>query len=231
MRSPFASNGHCRATEPGIHCSAPKYPDGLDNLFRQLAFGEPVENYVAAGYQQQHGRDHVGMRENPLQASRYLVLRQRQAQRERGYHKCHAQCVYEELASSVYERSGGERRAYQGDEDRQCATQRRGGVTETEEKVAALTALLLSKPGVNTMAVIMNVVNNTRADVMAKGVVKGVKMAGKKPADIVTVFRIPGSWEQEATAIMEQAGVEVLGRDVSLNEAARRAVERSQRAA
>src|SRR5205085_5034308 len=35
------------------------------------------------------------------------------------------------------------------------------GGNPTEEKVAALTALLLSKPGVRKMAVIMNVVNNT----------------------------------------------------------------------
>ncbi|NQU39743.1 MAG: hypothetical protein HQ523_07305 [Lentisphaerae bacterium] len=101
------------------------------------------------------------------------------------------------------------------------------GGNPTEEKVAALTALLLSKPGVVHLAVIMNVVNNTRADVMARGVVDGVRQAGREPAETITVFRIPGSWEPEASAIMAEAGVHALGRDVSLDEAARLAVERS----
>ena len=55
------------------------------------------------------------------------------------------------------------------------------GGNPTEEKVAAITSLLLSKPGVRGMAVIMNVVNNTRADVIARGVLMGVETAGKKP--------------------------------------------------
>ena len=55
------------------------------------------------------------------------------------------------------------------------------GGNPTEEKVAAITSLLLSKPGVKGMAVIMNVVNNTRADVIARGVLMGVEAAGKKP--------------------------------------------------
>ncbi len=99
------------------------------------------------------------------------------------------------------------------------------GGNPTEEKVAALTAHLLSKPGVKGLAVIMNVVNNTRADVMARGVVMGVKNFGKKPSEVVTLFRIPGSWEDEGREIMERAGVRVLGRETSLDEAARLAVE------
>jgi hypothetical protein len=38
------------------------------------------------------------------------------------------------------------------------------------------------------------------------------------------VFRIPGSWEQEARELMSRAGVTALGREVSLDEAARQAV-------
>ncbi|MEO6848417.1 MAG: succinate--CoA ligase, partial [Chthoniobacterales bacterium] len=101
------------------------------------------------------------------------------------------------------------------------------GGNPTEEKVAALTALLLSKPGVRNLAVIMNVVNNTRADVMARGVLMGVEQAGLKAADTISVFRIPGSWEREATEMLEAAGVKALGREISLDEAARLAVERS----
>ncbi|MBI4027656.1 MAG: hypothetical protein HY360_21900 [Verrucomicrobia bacterium] len=98
------------------------------------------------------------------------------------------------------------------------------GGNPTEEKVAALTALLLSKPGIKKVAVIMNVVNNTRADVMARGVLLGCEKAGRKPAETISVFRIPGSWEQEARALLAKAGVEALGREMSLDEAARRAV-------
>jgi succinyl-CoA synthetase beta subunit/citryl-CoA synthetase large subunit len=98
------------------------------------------------------------------------------------------------------------------------------GGNPTEEKVAALTALLLSQPKVKKLAVIMNVVNNTRADVMARGVIMGCEKAGKKPADVVSVFRIPGSWEQEARELLAQAGVNALGREVSLDEAAKKAV-------
>jgi succinyl-CoA synthetase beta subunit len=104
------------------------------------------------------------------------------------------------------------------------------GGNPTEEKVAALAALLLSKPGVRRMAVIMNVVNNTRADVMARGTIEGVHRAGRSPSDTIIVFRIPGSWEPEAKAILAEAGVEALGREVSLDAAAKLAVQRSSKA-
>jgi succinyl-CoA synthetase beta subunit len=102
------------------------------------------------------------------------------------------------------------------------------GGNPTEEKVAALAALLLSKRGVRKMAVIMNVVNNTRADVMARGAIEGVRRAGGSPRDTIIVFRVPGSWEPEARAILAEAGVEALGREVSLDAAARLAVQRSK---
>ena len=101
------------------------------------------------------------------------------------------------------------------------------GGNPTEEKVAALTALLLSKPGVRKLAVIMNVVNNTRADVVARGVLMGLQQAARSAADTIGVFRVPGSWEEEAREIMTAAGIQALGRDVSLSEAAELAVQRS----
>jgi succinyl-CoA synthetase beta subunit/citryl-CoA synthetase large subunit len=101
------------------------------------------------------------------------------------------------------------------------------GGNPTEEKVAALTALLLGKPGISKLAVIMNVVNNTRADVIARGVLAGLRQAGRSPAEVLSVFRVPGSWEQEARALLARVGVTALGREVSLDAAARLAVERS----
>jgi succinyl-CoA synthetase beta subunit/citryl-CoA synthetase large subunit len=104
------------------------------------------------------------------------------------------------------------------------------GGNPTVEKVSALVELLLSKPGVKRLAVIMNVVNNTRADVMARGTIEGVKRAGRVPKQTISVFRIPGSWEPEAREILSEAGIEGLGRDVSLDAAARLAVQRSAHA-
>ena len=100
------------------------------------------------------------------------------------------------------------------------------GGNPTTEKVAALTALLLSKPGVRKLAVIMNVVNNTRADVMAAGMLQGIREAGLDPAKVVSVFRIPGTWEQEAREVLAGVGIEALGREISLDKAAQLAVGR-----
>jgi succinyl-CoA synthetase beta subunit/citryl-CoA synthetase large subunit len=102
------------------------------------------------------------------------------------------------------------------------------GGNPTEEKVAALTALLLAKPGVRRLAVIMNVVNNTRADVIARGVLDGLRLANRDPALTISVFRIPGSWEKEAADIMAGAGVVAMGRECSLDQAARTAVEEAR---
>jgi len=93
-------------------------------------------------------------------------------------------------------------------------------------KAKRLTKLVLSKPGVEKIAVISNVVSNTRADLVARGVIKGVIELGFKPADKITVFRVPGAWEADAMKILAQHGVEFCDRSVSISEAARRAVEK-----
>lgn len=93
-------------------------------------------------------------------------------------------------------------------------------------KAKRLTKLVLSKPGVEKIAVISNVVSNTRADLVARGVIKGVIELGFKPADKITVFRVPGAWEADAIKILAQHGVEFCDRSVSISEAARRAVEK-----
>jgi succinyl-CoA synthetase beta subunit len=93
-------------------------------------------------------------------------------------------------------------------------------------KAKRLTKLVLSKPGVEKIAVISNVVSNTRADLVARGVIKGVVELGFKPADKITVFRVPGAWEADAMKILSQHGVEFCDRSVSISEAARRAVEK-----
>jgi succinyl-CoA synthetase beta subunit/citryl-CoA synthetase large subunit len=91
-------------------------------------------------------------------------------------------------------------------------------------KAKELTKLILSKPGVEKIAVMMNVVSNTRVDIVARGVVKGCIEAGKDPAETIAIFRIPGAWEEEGFKILEKYGVEYCDRSVSMHDAAGRAV-------
>jgi succinyl-CoA synthetase beta subunit/citryl-CoA synthetase large subunit len=91
-------------------------------------------------------------------------------------------------------------------------------------KVKELTKHILSKPNVEKIAVIMNVVSNTRVDLVARGVVKGILEAGKLPSETLTVFRVPGAWEQEGFKILSKYGVRYCDRTASIDEAARIAV-------
>jgi len=97
-------------------------------------------------------------------------------------------------------------------------------------KACELTKLILSKPGVKKIAVMMNVVSNTRVDIVARGVIKGCLESGVDPAQVITIFRIPGAWEEEGFKILEKYGVEYVGRDVSMHEAAGRAVRKLEAA-
>ena len=100
------------------------------------------------------------------------------------------------------------------------------GGNPSVKKACGLTKLILSKPGVRKIAVMMNVVSNTRVDMVARGVIKGVIESGMDPADKIAVFRIPGSWEQEGEKLLRKYGVEFCDRTVSMYEAAGRAVAR-----
>lgn len=91
-------------------------------------------------------------------------------------------------------------------------------------KVKELTKHIFSKPGVEKIAVIMNVVSNTRVDLVARGVIKGIVEMGLNPAERIAIFRIPGSWEEEGFRILSRYGVNFCDRSVSIDEAARRAV-------
>ncbi len=97
------------------------------------------------------------------------------------------------------------------------------GGNPSMSKVKNLTKLILSKPGVDKIAVMMNVVSNTRVDIVARGVIKGCIEAGKDPAEVIAIFRIPGAWEDEGFKILAKHGVEYCDRSVSMYEAAGRA--------
>ncbi len=102
------------------------------------------------------------------------------------------------------------------------------GGNPSVQKVTELTKLLLSKPNVQKIAVIMNVVSNTRVDLVARGIIKGILEAGKVPSETVAVFRIPGAWEEEGSKILTKYGVSFCDRTVSIDDAARIAVENSK---
>jgi len=95
-------------------------------------------------------------------------------------------------------------------------------------KTKELTKHILSKPGVEKIAIIMNVVSNTRVDLMARGVIKGILEIGNDPAQTVAVFRIPGAWEEEGYKILSRYGIKYCDRSVSIDEAARIAVQNSK---
>lgn len=92
-------------------------------------------------------------------------------------------------------------------------------------KACGLAKLVLSKPGVDKIAVMMSIVSNTRVDIVARGVVKACLELGYDPAEKITIFRIPGAWEEEGFKILRKYGVQYADRSVSLHEASRLAVE------
>ncbi|MDH3624316.1 MAG: acetate--CoA ligase family protein [Myxococcales bacterium] len=100
------------------------------------------------------------------------------------------------------------------------------GGNPSVDKARRLTKLVLSKPGVDKIAVMSNVVSNTRADLVARGVIKGITELGFEPKDKILIFRVPGAWEADAAKILQKYGVEYCDRTVSISEAARRAVEK-----
>jgi len=85
-------------------------------------------------------------------------------------------------------------------------------------KVKELTKLILAQPRVRKLAVIMNVVSNTRVDLVARGVIKGALESGRDPREAIAAFRIPGSWESEGEAILRHYGVPFFGRDTSIDQ-------------
>jgi len=104
------------------------------------------------------------------------------------------------------------------------------GGNPSVKKACELTKLVLSKEGVEKIAVMMNVVSNTRVDIVARGVIKGCVESGRDPAETIAIFRIPGSWEDEGFKILKKYGVEFCDRSVSMYEAAGRAVAKLQAA-
>src|SRR5664279_4298947 len=113
-------------------------------------------------------------------------------------------------------------RAHGGDPANYCEI----GGNPSVAKACGLAKLVLSKPGVDKIAVMMSIVSNTRVDIVARGVIKACLELGYDPSEAITIFRIPGAWEEEGFKLLDHYGVRYADRSVSLNEAARIAVER-----
>jgi succinyl-CoA synthetase beta subunit len=99
------------------------------------------------------------------------------------------------------------------------------GGNPSVEKACGLAKLVLSKPGVDKIAVMMSIVSNTRVDIVARGVIKACLELNMDPAEKISIFRIPGAWEEEGFKILERYGVRYADRKTSMHEAARMAVE------
>jgi succinyl-CoA synthetase beta subunit len=96
-------------------------------------------------------------------------------------------------------------------------------------KSCGLAKEVLKKDGVEKIAVMMSIVSNTRVDIVARGVIKACLEFGKDPAEAITVFRIPGAWEEEGAKILNRYGVEFADRSTSMWDAAGEAVAKIQR--
>src|SRR3954454_19640404 len=99
------------------------------------------------------------------------------------------------------------------------------GGNPSVEKACGLAKLVLSKPGVDKIAVMMSIVSNTRVDIVARGVIKACLELDMDPAKKISIFRIPGAWEEEGFKILERYGVRYADRSTSMHEAAKLAVE------
>lgn len=85
-------------------------------------------------------------------------------------------------------------------------------------KIKELTKLVLSQPQVDKLVVIMNVVSNTRVDLVARGVIKGILEMERDPQAVIAAFRIPGSWEDEGYKLLDHYGVRYCGRETTIEQ-------------
>lgn len=94
------------------------------------------------------------------------------------------------------------------------------------DKVCQIARLLLEKPGVEKIAVITCVLQVTRVDLIARGVIKAVLEKGYSPAEKIAVFRVPGAWEEEGFHILRKYNVNFLDRSFTIDDAVREAIRK-----
>lgn len=99
------------------------------------------------------------------------------------------------------------------------------GGNPTVKKVQKLTELLMKKKGIKALGVITNVLSNTRVDLVARGVIKGLLNSGVELKKFPVIFRVPGSWEEEGFRILEKYGIKYFTREHTMEESAKYLVE------
>ena len=101
------------------------------------------------------------------------------------------------------------------------------GGNPTAAKVKGLAGVVLACPGIRGLLVGHNITNNTQVNLVARGVVEALEEAGLRPPAFPVVAREVGTHDEEGRGIFQAAGVEYLGEDVTMEQAARRIVERA----
>jgi len=104
------------------------------------------------------------------------------------------------------------------------------GGNPTETKVYGLAKGILSKPGVKGFLLDANVTNNTQTDLVAKGIIKAVNDMNIDVKQFPIVIRLAGVNEPEAKKLLEGAGIEYHGDDISMEDAARLMLDRMKNA-
>jgi succinyl-CoA synthetase beta subunit/citryl-CoA synthetase large subunit len=100
------------------------------------------------------------------------------------------------------------------------------GGNPSAEKVRELTRIVLSCPGVQGLLVAHNITNNTQVDLVATGVVAALSDLDVDPRTFPVVAREVGTHDAEGRSIFIEAGVQYLGEEHSIEDAARTIVGR-----
>lgn len=103
------------------------------------------------------------------------------------------------------------------------------GGNPTEAKVSGLVKGVLSKPGVRSFFMNVNITNNTQTDVVAKGIVKAFREIHLDPKVFPTVVRLAGVNDKRAKEICVEAGIDYYGDDITMEYAARLVVDKMKK--
>jgi succinyl-CoA synthetase beta subunit len=103
------------------------------------------------------------------------------------------------------------------------------GGNPTETKVSGLVKGVLSKPGVRSFFMNVNITNNTQTDVVAKGIIKAFHEINLDPKGFPTVVRLAGVNDKRAKDICLEAGIEYYGDDITMEDAARIVVDKMKK--
>ncbi len=93
------------------------------------------------------------------------------------------------------------------------------GGNPPEQKLETLTKVVVSKPGVKGLLICLNISNNTRTDIAAKGIVKMLKELEVDPKKMPVVVRLAGLNDELAKSMFEEGGYEYHGEDMTMEEA------------